>query len=409
MHVLVVTDNFAPERNAPAIRTFEHCKRWVNAGAQVTVVTSVPNFPTGKVLPPYKNRLVQRENVDGIEIVRVWTYLAPNTAVIRRSLDFASFGVTGFFAGLMQKADVVMATSPQLLAGLSGRLLALAKGRPYLLEVRDLWPDSIVALDMMRERHLVIRMLRSVENMLYRSAARIVTTNGGLRERLIARGVPGAKIGVVPNGVDAAQFSPRPRPQALMEQHGLSNQFVVGYIGTQGLAHDLETVLNAADRLRGKATFFFVGDGAQHLSLLRMTKRLKLDNVRFVRTVAASEVPDHIACCDMLLVPLKRTAQLSDTMPSKIFEIAAMERPIVIGAEGIAADLVMGHRAGLAVEPENVDALAGAIERLRLEPELAASMQSGCRALADDFSRDKFAAQMLDEIKLAAKIRRPAA
>jgi len=409
MHVLVVTDNFAPERNAPAIRTFEHCKRWVNAGAQVTVVTSVPNFPTGKVLPPYKNRLVQRENVDGIEIVRVWTYLAPNTAVIRRSLDFASFGVTGFFAGLMQKADVVMATSPQLLAGLSGRLLALAKGRPYLLEVRDLWPDSIVALDMMRERHLVIRMLRSVENMLYRSAARIVTTNGGLRERLIARGVPGAKIGVVPNGVDAAQFSPRPRPQALMEQHGLSNQFVVGYIGTQGLAHDLETVLNAADRLRGKATFFFVGDGAQHLSLLRMTKQLKLDNVRFVRTVAASEVPDHIACCDVLLVPLKRTAQLSDTMPSKIFEIAAMERPIVIGAEGIAADLVVEHRAGLAVEPENFDALVGAIERLRHEPELAASMQSGCRALADDFSRDKFAAQMLDEIKLAAKIRRPAA
>jgi glycosyltransferase involved in cell wall biosynthesis len=370
-------------------------------------VTSAPNFPTGKVLAPYKNRLVQRENIDGIEIVRVWTYLAPNSAVIRRSLDFASFGVTGFFAGLMQKADVIMATSPQLLAGLSGRLLALAKGRPYLLEVRDLWPDSIVALDMMRERHLVIRMLRSVENMLYRSAARIVTTNGGLRERLIERGVPGTKIGVVPNGVDAAQFSPRPRPQALMEQHGLSNQFVVGYIGTQGLAHDLETVLNAADKLRGRATFFFVGDGAQHLSLLRMTKRLKLDNVRFVRTVAANEVPDHIACCDVLLVPLKRTVTLSDTMPSKIFEIAAMERPIVIGAEGIAADLVVGHRAGLAVEPENVDALTGAIEQLRSDPELAASMQSGCRALADDFSRDKFAAQMLDEIKLAAKIRRP--
>src|SRR5580765_6357763 len=203
MHVLVVTDNFAPERNAPAIRTFEHCKRWVNAGAKVTVVTSVPNFPSGKVLAPYKNRLLQRETMDGIEIVRVWTYLAPNRAVVRRSLDFASFGLTGFFAGLLQKADVIMATSPQLLAGLSGRLLALAKGRPYLLEVRDLWPDSIVALDMMRERHVMVRLLRTVENMLYRSAARIVTTNGGRRQRLIERGVPGAKSGVVPNGVDA--------------------------------------------------------------------------------------------------------------------------------------------------------------------------------------------------------------
>jgi glycosyltransferase involved in cell wall biosynthesis len=404
MHVLVVTDNFAPERNAPAIRTHEHCKRWVKAGAKVTVVTSVPNFPTGKVLAPYRNRLLQKETIDGIEVVRVWTYLAPNSAVVRRSLDFASFGVAGFFAGLTQRADVIMATSPQLLAGLSGRVLAMAKGRPWLLEVRDLWPDSIVALDMMRERHLLVRLLRSVENMLYRSAARIVTTNQGLRERLIARGVPGGKIGVVPNGVDAAQFSPRPRPPALIEQYGLADRFVVGYIGTQGLAHDLETVIHAAAALRDRGvSFLFVGDGAQHLAIVRMVKRLKLDNVQFVRTVAAGEVPDHIACCDVLLVPLKRTTTLSDTMPSKIFEIAAMERPIVIGAEGIAAKLVEEHRAGLAVEPENLDALVGAIERLRCDRALSLSLQSGSRALADNFSRDKFAEQMLEEIKTAAR------
>lgn len=408
MHVLVVTDNFAPERNAPAIRTFEHCKRWVNAGATVTVVTSVPNFPTGRVLEPYKNRLIQRETIEGIEIVRVWTYLAPNRAVVRRSLDFASFGLTGFLAGLWQKADVIMATSPQLLAGLSGRLLALAKGRPYLLEIRDLWPDSIVALDMMQERHALVRLLRVVENMLYRSAARIVTTNGGLRDRLITRGVPGDKIGVVPNGVDATQFSPRSRPQSLLEKYGLSDRFIVGYIGTQGLAHDLETVINAADALRDtNVSFLFVGDGAQHLAMVRMVQQMKLGNVHFVRTVAPREVPDHIACCDVLLVPMKRTVTLNDTMPSKIFEIASMERPIVIGAEGIAADLILSHRAGLAIEPENVEALVGAIERLRHEPALAQSMQSGCRALADDFSRDKFAAQMLDELKLAAKIDTP--
>ena len=408
MHVLVVTDNFWPERNAPAIRTYEHCRRWIKAGVDVTVVTSVPNFPTGKVLEPYKNRLVQREVVEGIEVVRVWTYLAPNRAIVRRSLDFASFGVAGFLAGLGEKSDVIMATSPQLLAGLSGRLLALAKRRPWLLEVRDLWPDSIVALDMMQERNLLVRMLRTVENMLYRSAARVVTTNGGLRERLIRRGVPGAKIGVVPNGVDAVQFSPRPKPQELIERYDLKGRFVVGYIGTQGLAHDLETVVGAASMLRdGNACFLFVGDGAQHLPMVRMVKRLQLDNVRFVRTVAAEEVPDHIACCDALLVPLKRSATLSDTMPSKIFEIAAMERPIIIGAEGIAPELVESHRAGIAVEPENVQALVQAIERLRGDTSLSSAMQAGCRALADDFSRDKFAAQMLDEIRLAAKIKKP--
>ena len=405
MHVLVVTDNFAPERNAPAVRTFAHAKRWVAAGTEVTVVTSAPNFPAGVVQPPYRNRLFQRERMEGVEVARVWTYLAPNSGVVRRSLDFLSFAVSGFFAGLWQPADVIMATSPQLLAGVSGALLAWVRRKPWLLEVRDLWPDSLVALDMMRERHPLVRLLRMVENKLYRSAARIVTTNAGLRERLVARGVPGEKIGVVPNGVDAALFSPRPAPAALMAQYGLNGRFVVGYIGTQGLAHDLQSVVKAAQKLRDVA-FLFVGDGAQHQPLVGLVARLKLDNFHFVRTVPAEEVPDHIACCDVLLVPMKRTGILSDTMPSKIFEIAAMERPVVIAAEGIAADLIAAHHAGLAVEPENVAALTAAIQRLRDEPGLADAMRSGARALAADHSRDRFAAAMLDEIKLAARVGR---
>lgn len=406
MHVLVVTDNFVPERNAPAVRTHAHAKRWVAAGTQVTVVTSAPNFPAGVVQPPYRNRMFQRETMDGVEVARVWTYMASNQGVVRRSLDFLSFAISGFLAGLWQPADVIMATSPQLLAGMSGRLLAFVRRKPWLLEVRDLWPDSIIALDMMRERALTVRLLRWIENGLYRSAARIVTTNEGLRERLIARGVPANKIGVVPNGVDATQFSPRPRPQALIEKYGFSGRFVVGYIGTQGLAHDLQSVVKAAERLRDVG-FLFVGDGAQHQTLVKHVARLKLDNFHFVRSVPPDEVPDHIACCDALLVPMKRTQTLSDTMPSKIFEIAAMERPIVIAAEGIAADLIVANKAGLAVEPENPIALVAAIERLRREPELSHAMQSGCRALADSHSRDVFAAAMLDEIKLAAKIKTP--
>ena len=404
MHVLVVTDNFYPERNAPAIRTYEHCRRWVKAGVQVTVITSIPNFPAGQALPPYRNHPFQREWVDGIEVLRVWTYLAPNRAVVRRSLDFASFGVTGFLAGLSQSADVIMATSPQLLAGLSGSLLARVKRRPLVLEIRDLWPDSIVALDMMGERHPVVRLLRFVERKLYRSATRIVTTNESLRDRLIERGVPRKKIGVVPNGVDAALFSPRSKPEALIEKYGLKDRFVVGYIGTQGLAHDLDTVIRAAQALRDSGvSFLLVGDGAQNAPLIKRVKALELDNVRFVRPVPQAEVPDHIACCDVLLVPLKRTALLSGTMPSKIFEIAAMECPIVVGAEGIAAKLVVDFRAGLAVEPENAGALIAAIDRLQRDSALADSMRDGCRRLAREYSRDRFAARMLEEIQLAAK------
>src|SRR5882762_10333160 len=139
MHVLVVTDNFAPERNAPAVRTYAHAQRWVAAGTQVTVVTSAPNFPAGVVQAPYRNRLFQREIMAGVEVARVWTYLAPNQAVLRGSLDFLSFAVSGFFAGLWQPADVIMATSPQLLAGMSGAALAFVRRKPWLLEIRDLW------------------------------------------------------------------------------------------------------------------------------------------------------------------------------------------------------------------------------------------------------------------------------
>ncbi|MBV8977088.1 MAG: glycosyltransferase family 4 protein [Alphaproteobacteria bacterium] len=399
-----------PERNAPAIRTHAHCKRWVEAGVAVTVVTSVPNFPAGVVLAPYRNRLLQRERIDGIDVVRVWTYLAPNEGRWRRMLDFASFGVGGFLAGLWQKADVIVATSPQLLAGAAGGMLGWVRRKPWLLEVRDLWPDSVVALGMMSETSPAVRLLRRLEKRLYRSAARIVTTNDGLRARLIARGIPAVKIGVVPNGVDRSQFSPRPAPQRLLDLYNLGGRFVVGYIGTQGLAHDMESVIAAAERLRGsEVVFFLVGEGARHHGLVKQVRQKKLDNVRLVRSVPASEVPDHIACCNAVLVPLRHSATLPDTMPSKIFELAAMEKPIVIGAEGIAADLIRSRHAGLAVPPEDADALLAAILRLKDEAGLADTLRAGARALAAEYSRDAFAARMLDEIKLAAKIHKPPA
>jgi len=406
MHVLVVTDNFVPERNAPAVRTYAHCQRWCLAKVRVTVVTSAPNFPAGVVIAPYRNRLFQRETLDGIEVVRVWTYLAPNEGSFRRSLDFASFGIGAFFAGLWQKADVIVATSPQLLAGAAGGLLSWIRGKPLLLEVRDLWPDSVVSLGMMSERSLSVRLLRWLERRLYRSAARIVTTNEGLRDRLIARGVPAGKIGVVPNGVDAAVFYPRPAPDRLIEAHNLKGQFVVGYIGTQGLAHDMETIVAAAEMLRGSGVvLLLVGEGARHHGMVRQVRQRKLDNVRVVRSVPTAEVPDYIACCDVALVPLRRTQTLSDTVPSKIFELAAMEKPIVIGAEGIAVDLVRDRRAGLAIPPEDPAALVAAILSLKQQSAMAQSFKNGCRTLAADYSRDAFAARMLDEIKLAAKIK----
>jgi glycosyltransferase involved in cell wall biosynthesis len=407
MRILLLTDNFVPETNSPARRAYEHARDWVSAGHQVTVVTSIPNFPTGRPLPPYKNKPRQREQMNGIDVVRVWTVLAPNNGVILRSLDFLSFALSGFLAGLFERADVIVASSPQLLTGMAGSWLGRIKARPWLIEVRDLWPDSIVAVGAMRE-NFYIRGLRRLERHLYKHASRIVAVSDGIRDRIIACGISPDKIGVVPNGVELDRLGPRAKDPSLVNQLELNGKFVVGYVGTHGLAQGLEAVLQAAQLMgAAQASFIFVGEGARREYLMNMAGDLKLDNVRFVGLVSAERAADHLALCDIVLIPLRRSSQLEITIPSKIFEAAAMERPMIVGAEGASARLVEHYGAGLVVPPEDPQALAAAIARLQSDEALLAGLRDGCRRLAKDFDRRKFAAAMLEQICLVTSSRVP--
>ena len=404
MRILVLSDNFVPEQNAPALRTYEHCKRWVEDGASVTVITSVPNFPTGKPRAPYRNRLYQREMIDGIEVIRVWTFMAANQGVALRMLDFLSFGVASFLAGLFRKADVIMATSPQLLTAFSGHLLARMKRLPWVFEVRDLWPDSIMAVGAMQEG-FVIRTLGRMEKSFYRSATRVVTVTEPMRER-IAETVPREKIGVVPNGANFSRLVPREKDEALAEHWALKDKFVVGYVGTHGLAQGLKVMVHAASILRDTDVhFLFVGEGARRQAQIDLAAQLDLHNVRFIGLVAAHEAPDYLALSDAIVVPLKKLAISEAALPSKIFEAAAMERPILLGVGGIAADLINKYEAGIVFEPEDPQSLADAIMKLREDASLRERLREGCRALARDYNRLDLADKMLAEIRGAiAKI-----
>jgi glycosyltransferase involved in cell wall biosynthesis len=398
MRLLVLSDNFVPEQNAPALRTYEHCKRWVEDGIAVTVITSVPNFPTGIPQAPYRNRLYQREAIDGIEIIRVWTFMAANQGVLRRMIDFASFGVTSFLAGLFQKADVIMATSPQLLTAFSGHLLARMKRIPWVFEVRDLWPDSIIEVGAMREG-FVIRLLGRLEKAFYKSAARIVALTEPMRAR-IAESVPAEKIAVVANGANFSRLVPRERDEAFAAHWALEGKFVVGYVGTHGLAQGLKVMVHAASILRETDVhFLFVGEGARRQAQIDLAAQLNLHNVRFIGMVAAHEAPDYLALSDAVVVPLKKLAISEAALPSKIFEAAAMERPILLGVGGIAADLIRKYDAGLVFEPEDPQSLADAIMQLRDDPALRARLREGCRALARDYDRKNLADRMLAEIR----------
>ena len=202
MHILFLTDNFPPETNAPATRTHEHTKRWVKAGHRVTVITGVPNFPSGKIHAGYRNKPWQEETPDGVRVIRVWTYITANEGSLKRTLDYVSFMITGSIAGLfVKKPDVIVATSPQFFNALGGCLLSMVRRRPFVFELRDLWPDSIVAVGAIQEG-AAIRFLRKVEYWLYRRATRIVSVTHSFKEILVSNGIPAEKIAVVPNGVD---------------------------------------------------------------------------------------------------------------------------------------------------------------------------------------------------------------
>ena len=407
MRVLVLTDNFVPEQNAPALRTFEHCRRWIEEGVSVTVVTPAPTFPTGKVQKPYRNWVYKREVLEGIDVVRVWSFLAPNDGVLLRALDFASFAFTGALASLLEKPDVVMATSPQLLTGFAGHFVAWAKRCPWVFEVRDLWPDSITAVEAMKDG-AITRMLARMERRLYRSADRIVTVTEPLRVRIADSGVPKDKVGVVPNGANLKRLTPRGKCAVLMEQLKLEGQFVVGYVGTHGMAQGLEVVLRAAQNLRGSDVhFLFVGEGARRKALMSMAKALNLANVTFTGAVPSHVAVDYLAVCDAVVIPLKKSALFEGALPSKIFEAAAMERPIVLSANGIAAETVREFGAGLVAEPGDFLALANAVRTLKANPALHEQCREGCRRLARAHDRDRLAKLMLSEIRSAVGSRSP--
>lgn len=399
MRILFLTDNFPPEVNAPASRTFDHCREWVQAGEDVTVITCEPNFPQGKCYPGYKNRLYKREVMDGIKVIRVWSYMVPNQGFLKRTLDYISFSITGFLAGLFVKADVIVATSPQFFTALAGRTLHWWKRKPWVMEVRDLWPESIKTVGAMKD-NAFIRYFEWQEMRCYRSAKQIVVVTDSFREKLIARGVPEEKITVVKNGADLQLFHPMEKDAALVQELGLDGKRVIGYIGTHGMAHKLDFILHCAKGLENRPEYHFllIGGGAEKENLLRLKGELGCTNVTMLDPVPKSEVNRYISVLDVSLINLKRDPLFTTVIPSKIFENAAMEIPILMGVEGEAQAIVEGYGAGLCFVPEDETDFRRQLDAL-LEPSFYDSCRSGCRHLAADFDRRVLAGRMLEVIK----------
>ena len=398
MRILFLTDNFPPEVNAPASRTYEHCREWVKAGADVTVVTCAPNFPVGKVYEGYRNKLWQREEMDGIHVVRVWSYIVANKGFLKRTLDFISFSVSSFVAGLFLKCDVIVATSPQFFTALGGRTLSFFKRKPWIMEVRDLWPESIKTVGAVKD-NLFIKYFEKEEMWCYKSARHIVVVTNSFKEKLVERGIASEKISVVTNGVDSDLFRPVEKDAALVSELGLEGKFVVGYIGTLGMAHKLDFVLEQAKRLEDTNVHILVmGNGAEKEKLIALKETLGVRNVSILDAVSKREVSRYISTLDVALINLKKSDLFKTVIPSKIFENAAMGKPILMGVDGEAREIVEGHGAGLCFEPENGDDFIAKLSELR-DGAVYEECRKGCARLAAAYDRKKLAREMLQLIE----------
>ncbi|MGH2508876.1 MAG: glycosyltransferase family 4 protein [Ktedonobacteraceae bacterium] len=392
-HVLFVTPYYPPEKGAAQVRISETAQRLVLHGYQVTVLTTVPNYPTGIVPHAYRGHLVQEEMRNGVRVVRVWSYISPNKGFFRRILAQLAFAMCAPLLGWRRigRPDVIIVESPPLFDAFAGRMLAWLKHCPFIFTVSDIWPESAIQLGMLRQRSL-IRLAEWLEWSTYQRASRVWAVTKGICHTLIERGLPSEKVFLLTNGVDTKTFRPLPQAQARLEL-GLAEHFMVLYAGTHGIAQGLTTVLEAAQLLQDRPEIQLVlaGDGAEKADLIVSARQRGLTNVTFLEALPHARMPLLLSACDICLVPLKKVQLFEGALPSKMYEAMACARPIVLGVEGEARQLLEQEaRSAIAVEPENANALADAILHLYVHPEELAQLGQQGRAFVEaHFDREQ--------------------
>ena len=416
MKILYVSQYFPPEMGAPAARAAELSRHWARMGHDVTVLTGFPNHPTGVVPEEWRSRLRglrYKETVDGVHVVRTWLWPLPNRKAHERIRNYASFCFSSAISGLeLEKPDVVIATSPQLLVALSGWWLAWWKRAPFVFEVRDLWPESLAAVGAGGEGSLLHRMLGAIAGFLYRRANHIVVVTPAFEDHLIRHWqVPEAKISIVENGVETDLFCADPAASDVRRELHLEHRFLICYIGTMGMAHGLETLIAAAESLQTAlpaATFLLIGEGAEKRRIADLAAARGLTNIQFLDQQPRERIPAFISASDVCLVMLKKTDLFKTVIPTKLLEYMACERPVIVAVDGQARQIVEAAGAGVFVEPEDSEALVQAILNLAADPQRQRMGISGREYIVSRLSRQRTAQNyltVLDKLTGAEKRR----
>jgi glycosyltransferase involved in cell wall biosynthesis len=403
--ILYVSQYFPPEMGAPAARVGELSHYWAQAGHAVTVLTGFPNHPTGIVPAEYRSklrRLVFREKVGGVNLVRTWLLPFPNRRTHQRMLNYSSFCFSSAATGLfIEHPDVVIASSPQLLVGLSGWWLARCKRAKFIFEVRDLWPESLAAVGVGSPDSFFYRSLSRIAGFLYRNSDHIVVVTDAFRDFLVQHwGLPPEKISVVENGVEVDRFSPKASDHDVRAGLDAEGRFVVSYIGTMGNAHGLQALVEAAAKLQDaspQVLFLLLGEGAEKRQLQSLAQTRGLTNLCFLNQQPRENIPAYICASDACVVMLKNSEIFRTVIPSKMLEFMSCARPVILGVEGQARKILEEAQAGICFEPENSSALANAVLHLAGNPQLGETLgRNGRRHILQHFSRYQTSVAYID-------------
>jgi glycosyltransferase involved in cell wall biosynthesis len=388
MRTLIVSHYFPPETGAPQARLSALAATWAADGDQVTVLTGMPNHPTGILPPEYRRAIRRREHRDRYTVLRTWLYATPNEGIARKTASHLSFMVSSVLLGWRAsgRADTVVVSSPTFFSIASAWLLAKTKRARFVVEVRDLWPAIFVELGVLTSRRL-IAVLERLELAAYHAADEVVVVSDGFRANLIDRGVPAGKVHTVRNGVSLAAFDPATPPDVYLRA-GLGarpDECLVLYAGTHGISQGLPEAAEAATRLIGRPIHLaFVGEGADKARLQHRVTELALPNVTLARAIPAELMPSLLATADILLVTLRDIPLFATFIPSKMFEYLAAGRAVIGAVAGESAQILREAGAEV-VPPGDSAALAAAIRDLAADPLRRADMAARGRAYVERF------------------------
>jgi len=392
---LILCHYFPPEIGAPQARLSEMASVWLKSGFDITVVTCLPNHPTGIIYDGYKDLDYKIEYINNIKIVRCKTYATPNEGFIKKLIGHLVFMFSSVLqAGKYAKySDIVLVSSPTFFSVISAYFLSKKYKKPYIFEVRDLWPAIFIELGIIKNKFLLI-VLEKLEIFLYENAAKIVTVTESFKRNIINRGIPKEKVITITNGVNPQFFKPRKRDLNFIKKFSVENKFVVLYTGAHGISHSLEKILEVSYKMKGnrKIHFLFVGDGAEKKPLQDIVKNKNLLNVSFFPAQKKEDMPYIYSVADVILVPLKNLKLFDTFIPSKIFEIMAMGKPIIASVKGESAKILNHSRGALLCDPEDVDGISGHIETLFKNNNLKETLgKNGLIFVNKFYNRDRLA------------------